>query len=201
MARINLDVDGVVADTTPGLFSSLKQAGFDPLPPDDPSWRTWYIMDRMTPDMRTEALKTFNEPSFWRNLPTVPGAKEAVQAFREAGHHIQWVTTPWEQCYGWREERRDWLKEQFEYPSQKLELDLTVGGSKAEIWADVYIDDKPEHVRGWTEKWGDKNHLGLLYRNNFNHECQKDYKTIVWSSTNIELVLTWLKERYPQRIP
>jgi len=196
MARINVDCDGVVCDFVPGLFTKLREQGFDPKPVEDPSWRTWDIFKVMTDDMREASFTMMAEHQFWRELPVIDYAQEAIAALRQAGHHIQWVTTAWDPCFGWRDARRDWLDHHFADPKQDIRKDLTVTGAKNEIWADVFIDDKPDHIIGWHTHHPAPEHRGILYRTNFNHHHHEDLENLVWSPESVDSILGWLEEKY-----
>lgn len=196
MARINCDVDGVVADFVPHLFGTLRAKGFEPKPIGDPSWRTWDIFDVMDEEMRACAFDLLANHHWWRSMPVVPYAKEAIRALREAGHHVQWVTTAWDECFGWRDARRDWLGAHFDDPVQNIKKDLTVAACKGEIWADVFIDDKPSHILDWHAHHKAAGHRGILYKTRFNEDHHDDLEHIEWSPASVEMVIDWLAEKY-----
>jgi 5'(3')-deoxyribonucleotidase len=190
--KINMDVDGVVCGFVVGLFERLRTAGFDPEPYHHAKWRTWDIFKVMPEDMRTAAFAIMRSPSFWTQLPTVDYAQDAIAAFRSEGYKIRWVTTPWDKCFGWRDARRDWLDEKFGCADQDLHLDLICAGDKSDVWADVFVDDKPSHIIAWHKNHPAPRHRGILYRTNFNSHHHDDLENIIWSPESVEMILRWL---------
>ncbi len=184
--QINMDVDGVVADTIPYLFSLLKSEGlFDLKPIDDPHWRTWDVLGNLSPQAKKATLDYWANEQFWLNLPVVPFAQEKIDLMRIAGHHINWITAPWKSCRSWFEARREWLHKHFKHPDQDLEKDYHATGNKTPVWADVYIDDKPASVEAWREKWCNpyiKYERAFLFETNFNHNEQKDFSSFDWNN-------------------
>jgi 5'(3')-deoxyribonucleotidase len=198
LAQINCDVDGVVCGFVPGLFEKLQERGFAPKPIDDPVWGTWDIFERMSKEMRNASFAVLAEPDFWSDLPVVPYAQEAIRDLRAAGHHIQWVTTAWNSCFGWYDARRNWLDKNFASPDQNLSRDLTVTGSKGLIWADVYIDDKPAHIVEWHEHHSLPEHRAILYKTYFNVDSHGDLDHIEWSPESVANILDWLDSKYQE---
>lgn len=86
------------------------------------------------------------------------GAEDGVEAIREAGHEIYWVTTPWSPCKEWGQVRRDWLKRHFQVDPK----DVVITGSKFLIDGDVFIDDRIDNVLQWREHHPEGK--GLLHR-------------------------------------
>jgi 5'(3')-deoxyribonucleotidase len=195
--RINLDVDGVVCDFVPYLWERLAKAGFEVSHHSDPKWRTWNIFDVMDTPAREKAYSICNSENFWLDLPTVPYAAEAVNAFRDAGHSIRWVTTPWWGCRTWTAARFDWLDRNFKHPKQNLKMDFTTCGDKSEIWADVFIDDKAEAVIDWHKHHPAPKHRGILYKTNFNHgyHSRADLENIEWTPESVLSILEWLESK------
>lgn len=196
MAKINVDCDGVVADLIPYLWDCLAKEGLPPEPVSDPKWRTWDVLKLLTEEQQQFAFAWMGDHNWWRKLPVVPYAQEAISALRSAGHRIHWITTAWDDCFGWRDARRDWLHRNFDDPAQNLHKDLTVTGDKAETWADVFIDDKPSAIIDWHKHHPAPAHRGILYKTNFNHAHHDDLENIVWSPESVSMLLGWLEEKY-----
>jgi 5'(3')-deoxyribonucleotidase len=196
MARINVDCDGVVCDFIPGLFGALKAIGLDPGPIDHPNYRTWDVLKNVPEECSEPMFEMLKEHEFWEKLPVIDGAQEAILALREAGHHIHWVTSPWEKCFGWRDARHAWLNAHFDHPQQNLSKDLTVTGTKDFIWADVFIDDKADHIRGWHAHHPGLAHRAILYKTSFNVDHHDDLDHIEWSEDSVAMILAWLREKY-----
>lgn len=187
MATINLDVDGVVCDLVGGLFSALRGEGFDPKPIDDPSWKHWFFFSDMPPEMRMVSFGIMSDHNFWRELKPTMGSLESVIRLYTAGHRVQWVTTAWEDCFGWRDARRDWLSQHFSLEGDiDIEKNLVVAKDKSVIGGDVFIDDNPSNVVGWKRA-----NMGrsLLYRSPFNRRYHDTLENIVWSHDTVSAIL------------
>ena len=193
MARINVDCDGVVCDFIPGLFAALKAKGFDPGPIDSPNYRTWDVLKSVPKECSKPMFAMLAKHKFWEDLPVIDGAQKAIAALRDSGHHIHWVTSPWESCFGWADARRYWLEENFKHPDQNTHKDLTVTGTKNFIWADVFIDDKADHIIGWHARHPGPEHRAILYKTTFNVDHHDDLDHIEWSDESVEKILAWLR--------
>ena len=143
MKSILLDVDGVTADFIGGLERALNHT----FSPED--LKEWDVLKKLEPSQREKALEALSGTSFWRNLPVKDGAKEGVRFLENMGYEITWVTSPWTSCEGWEAARRDWLDEHFGLGTQGHHYIPT--SSKEKVVGDVFIDDKPENVKGWRE--------------------------------------------------
>ena len=172
------DVDGVVADMVPYLFELLRRDGFEIADISDPMWHRWNFFQDMSRDARESAYEIMADSAFWYDLPVVEGAKDGIATMREAGHHIQWVTTPWTSCIGWSDARREWLNHNFGCDQQDIARDLTITGNKSNIMADIFIDDKVSNVREWAAR---NDGLALLFKTNFNREAHEEMATVTWS--------------------
>jgi len=92
-------------------------------------------------------------------LPPYAEARQGVRRLRELGD-VFCVTTPWESPWGtnpwWRAESEAWLALHFG-------IDVVHhADDKSGYEADVFVDDRAEHVRAWLSKWPDR--TGVLWR-------------------------------------
>jgi 5'(3')-deoxyribonucleotidase len=141
-----IDCDGVLADTMSSLMRELRVGrtaaditNYDFLD----QFEDWY-----GEPARAKAEKIFDDPEFWRFVDVMPGAKEAVEALRKAGHEIVCVTTPWATCKNWDSARRTWLAEHFAIGY----ADVCCWGRKELVDGDTLIDDRPGAVLAFERR-------------------------------------------------
>lgn len=146
--KILLDVDGVVADFVKGLEMVL---GHTFSSEDKKHWAVHNRLDRAT---RNQALEEMADAHFWESLPLMEGAKEGVNYLETMGHQIVWVTSPWPSCESWDSARAKWLEKHFDIIGKKHHL--IIAADKSDVKGDVFIDDKPSHVREWSKKHPEK---------------------------------------------
>lgn len=146
--RIVLDCDGVL-----GLF--VKPL-WDELGKDFSEVDDWDIWKYMSPVEKKLAQHITADHRWWRGLPVKDGALEGVFRLKEAGHDIHVVTSPFLSCLGWSDARRWWLKKHFAFDHKHVHI----SAAKFMYDADVFVDDKPEHVTAWlSERHRGKMHV------------------------------------------
>jgi 5'(3')-deoxyribonucleotidase len=111
---------------------------------------------------------------FWKTLPVKPGAKEAIQSLRDAGHDILWVTSPYPPCYGWASERMAWLARNFDVHPH----DVCITHRKGCVTGDIFIDDKPENIAEWQEM--NPRGRAFIYAHAFN--ASETFPRITWDT-------------------
>lgn len=140
------DVDGVLADFTGAL---LEQCGTSLKASDVNNWDLFSMME---PHCRAKAFKILKGYDFWRNLPVLPHAKEAIEDLRRQGK-VVFVTSPWAnatsgwQCKGWGYARAHWLKEHF----NATHADVIIAYSKGFVTGDILIDDRFKNIDEWSK--------------------------------------------------
>jgi 5'(3')-deoxyribonucleotidase len=145
MARILLDVDGVVANFVGRYLQVVKDVtGRDYGDEDVVEWNiaTALGLSEQEQDRVHEVVAT---PGFCFELSVYPGAVAAVR--RLAGRHsIVWVTTPSEHNPTWRQDRERWLAEHF----GGLGRSLVQTNDKQLVDGDLLVDDRPENCAAWA---------------------------------------------------
>lgn len=88
-----------------------------------------------------------SKAQWWEAMPVREGAAEFVNALRDRGHGITVVSSPWVNCPGWENARRNLLKREFGIsPKQFIST-----SDKARIRGDIFIDDKVSNVEEWAQ--------------------------------------------------
>ena len=148
MGRILLDCDGVLGDFTGTLLMQLNE-----------KLGTDYTRDRVRQfDMRTwlddDAFATaqdiLNAPGFARSLDPIEGAIASVLTLRAFGHEVYVVTSPFVTNPTWEHDRRRWLDVAFGIDEDHI-ISTT---AKHLVAGDVFVDDRPKHVRRWSAERG-----------------------------------------------
>jgi 5'-nucleotidase len=148
--RVLIDMDGVLADWE-GSFLDRWRAG-DPDGYHVPlaARRTFRVVDQYPEPLRERVRAVYLAPGFYRDLPPIAGALDAVRAMRAAGHDV-WI------CSSPLAEFRDCVLEKYEWVDTHLgpawTTTLILTRDKTLVRGDVLIDDNPE-VRGRvTPEW------------------------------------------------
>ncbi len=63
------------------------------------------------------------------------------------------VTAPWPNSETWMSERSEWLYKHYQIDK------IVHTADKEYVWANFFVDDKPENVRAWNARWGTGGYL------------------------------------------
>lgn len=107
----------------------------------------WDIFNNVSKEDGARIMELYNMQSFWKELPVIKNAQQGVNALRESGYRIHWITSPWYSCDNWENIRRDWLARHFGTGP----LDMTSTAEKYRFNGDIFIDDRPKHVLQWQQ--------------------------------------------------
>jgi 5'(3')-deoxyribonucleotidase len=154
--RIALDCDGVLADCCSGLLRVVEEV----------TGRKYSASDVMQLDVvlalglsadEAAAYKAVidSRRGFAASLVPYPLARQGVRRLRELGE-VFCVTTPWKFNPWWRDERDAWLALHFGIDVVHHAED------KSSYEADVFVDDRSDHVRAWLNVWSGR--TAVLWR-------------------------------------
>ncbi|MDO5692713.1 MAG: 5'-3'-deoxyribonucleotidase [Pseudomonadota bacterium] len=138
---ILLDQDGVLADFERGFHDGWNARGDVPCPALPLAARqSFYVRDDYPSENRDVVEGIYTAPGFFRDLPPMPGAIEAVAALLAQGHDVRICTSPlnqWRHC----------VTEKYEWVERHLGTDfvhrMIVTKDKTVVYGDVLVDDKP----------------------------------------------------------
>ena len=170
---ILVDMDGVLADQHLGFLYILERDYpdiFATYKGDD----TEYEFERNFPEEHHAIIKSLrNQEGFFRDLPVIPGAKEALEEMQATEHEVYICTAPiWEYRYcipekfAWVEEHlgREWV------------MRILTARDKTIVLGDVLIDDKPGVAGKHTPKWEH-----ILFDRSYNRHVT-DKRRLDWSN-------------------
>lgn len=141
-----VDVDDVLAD----FYTAVLRIAGEILGRDvsaEPR-TTWDIIDALGfTDAQTAAFKqAVGRSAFCASLAPHLGAREGITRLREIAD-VYAVTAPFHSLY-WVSERDWWLAEHFDFTRKQI----VHTDAKYLVKGDVFVDDKPDHVRQWAAR-------------------------------------------------
>lgn len=131
----------------------------------------WDFLTDIEPEKQKEAYSILKDESFWVNLVPNELSQLMIEKIRSHRHEVVFCTSPWLGTKGWADVRRKWLINNFNAEGNK---DLIITYRKDLCFGHVFIDDKPENVKKWKERWKEFGGEGLLY------EAPCNIKSDVW---------------------
>lgn len=138
---ILVDQDSVLADFEGEFLRRWRQRH-----PDYPhvpleQRRSFYIADDYPEEFRGLVRAIHNSPGFIASLPPIPGALEALQEMKQAGHIVKICTSPLVRNVHSMKEKHVWVQRHLSLPWVR---DLIITSDKTFVAGDYLIDDKPE---------------------------------------------------------
>jgi 5'(3')-deoxyribonucleotidase len=146
--RILVDVDGVLADFSQHVLNKLRVS--TKMTTDEVTqWDIFSLLEqRFSPYHKKMALAMMDDMAFWKSLPVMAGAQAGVQALRDNGYEVVFVTSPWDTCVGWNVARNAWLKQHFGASPR----DVVITHCKYLVHGHTLIDDRESHVEEWNSR-------------------------------------------------
>lgn len=150
-----VDMDSILADFCGGMIDLHKQETGEVLTQDEVG--AWDFVFSNGKD----CYYYFSRPGFFRNLKLIDGAREAIKAFKAAGHDVVIVSAA-TLTHG--------PGEKFEWLGQHLPMiprnDVIFCKRKEFVRGDVLIDDYPHNAKAWKEAHPNGRVLTLKYTYN-----------------------------------
>ncbi len=140
--NILVDQDGVLADFELAFYQAWQASSYaNKCPPIELEERnTFYIAQQYPERFRKQIYQIIAKKGFFKNLPPMTNAVEAINAMQEAGHEVFICTSPltsWQNCVA---EKYAWVEKHLgKYWTKKIILTK----DKTLVQGDILIDDKP----------------------------------------------------------
>ena len=174
IARLGIDVDGVLADFGRPLISAVTtRFTFDDL-------RVWDFFSRFTKAEKKVIDELLEQPDFWRDQPVIAGAKEGIRKLRAAGYELLFITSPWGACREWERVRQEWLHAHFDVSSK----DVIPISRKEVVYVDMLVDDRPQNLYDYHKAW--PNARTYIFDQPYNQEVGAPH--IRWTWDNIPIL-------------
>lgn len=172
---ILVDQDGVLADFDQGFYTQWQSTMGDRYPGRLPSERrTFYLREDYPQELRHEVEQIYTAPGFFRDLPPVIGAIEAMNTMLELGHDVRICTAPIN-AY------RHCVTEKFEWVEKNLGMDfvhrMILTKDKTLVAGKFLIDDKPDITGSLSPQW-----LHLLFERPYNKNVEATRPRINWAN-------------------
>lgn len=147
---ILIDQDGVLANYDTRLLEIVAEEipGFMPLPHEH---HTHFEIAKNYP---AELWPLFEEithrPGFYRSLPPIPGAIEALRDLLARGYDVRICTAPKKRSRYCAQEKIEWVREHL---GQEFAERTIITRDKTLVHGDILVDDKPEVTGVRTPSW------------------------------------------------
>jgi len=178
--RVLIDMDGVLADFETGFLLYWKQRHPDkpyiPLDQRD----TFFIVDQYAAEYRELIWQIFLAPGFFKSLPEIFGAHEALNDMSTAGIELFICTSSFAGYQNCVLEKYEWVDEHLGMEWVKR---MIITPDKTIVDADYLIDDMPE-IRGLAvPRW---QHIVYTHAKN---RMENTKKRLTWETWK-EVMLT-----------
>jgi len=148
--RILVDMDGVLADFEQG-FVDVFSVRYPEIPYLTKDQRTeFYLKELYPPEVQPLVTQTYSEAGFFLNLPVIYGARQGLEALKNAGADVFICTSPLLKNPTCASDKFAWMEKHF----GKVWRDrVIVTKDKTLVHSDILIDDRPEIEGCMTPTW------------------------------------------------
>ena len=147
---ILIDQDGVLADFERGFYAAWQASGHThPVLP-LAQRRSFYVRDDYPAALRAEVEAIYTAPGFYRDLPLIDGAVEALTALLEQGHDVRICTSPLNQYRNCVPEKYEWVERHL---GAEFVTRMIVSKDKTIVRGDVLVDDNPRVTGACQASW------------------------------------------------
>lgn len=108
---ILVDMDGVLADFEKGFADTWKEKMPERAAVPLAARRSFYVRDDYPAELRDQVESIYLAPGFYRSLPLINGAVEAVRELVGLGHDLRICTSPLTQYRNCVLEKYEWVEE------------------------------------------------------------------------------------------
>ena len=193
--KMYLDMDGVVADFTAGLCAAFN-IPFTNYPHtfSQGLWDWRAELEKHPGISWDQAKQVCSDPSFWAELPELPGASDLFHNLTDA-YEVRFLTTPTGDINAVFDGKREWLEDrEWVAPHDKRMILLELGETKEQYARPdiVLLDDQDKNVQDFRHGGG----LAILVPrpwNNRHRECRGSDQFQAFAAAN-DLVLDELEE-------
>lgn len=142
--HILCDLDGICADLATPWIADYNLLYADKLTLEN--FTSWDWHKFVKPECGEKLYDIIEQDGYFANLKPMPGAPEAIEALRSAGHEITIVSSP--------TKGRTSAGDKIAWSVRELGLkrqDVIMAHKKELVRGDVLIDDSPKNVQKWLK--------------------------------------------------
>lgn len=171
--EVALDVDGILANFVQCALDYVHRHSGRKY---DPSHiTTWELFETIEEKhLQADCYDMFKAKGGCTSIPVFEGAQEGVRRLQQIAD-VFFVTSPFRPSQTWMVEREEWLYRHFHVKAK----DVVHNSQKHRTAADVFVDDKAEHVLSWQERH--PTGLALLWNTPHNQK-EPLLRTTSWGS-------------------
>ncbi|HEY4486736.1 MAG TPA: 5'-3'-deoxyribonucleotidase [Candidatus Paceibacterota bacterium] len=147
---ILVDQDGPLANFEQGFLDGWRFQFSDELFIPLEERKTFYLRDQYQKHLREKVESIYFAPGFYKNLPPVDGAIEAIKELVALGYEVMICTSPlgrYENCIL---EKYQWIEK---YLGEDFTKKIILTKDKTLIRGDILIDDKPGVTGIFEPSW------------------------------------------------
>lgn len=147
---ILVDQDGVLADYEKSFLENWKNKFPNECFISLEQRKNFHIRDDYPAELRQKVESIYFSTGFHRNLPPIPGSKEAIQKMLQLGHEVFICTAPLSQYKNCVLEKYLWVEEHF---SKDFIKRIILVKDKTLVRGDILIDDRPDIKGVYSPRW------------------------------------------------
>lgn len=147
VSRVLVDCDGVLAQFLDHVLIELNDILSTSHVIDDITQWEMYDALNVPEAVRRQVDDIVMQPGFCACLPSIAGAREGLDALRDAGHKVYCLTTPFKGSH-WMPERVHWLRKHMGFNRKEV----IFCHAKELVQGDFLIDDKVENLQAWEDE-------------------------------------------------
>lgn len=169
-----VDMDGVQADLEAGFWQRWAQ--LHPTAPQraagDPT--QFYIEDQLPLEYQAQVRAIVNTPGFFRNLPVMAGAPEALNEMLDEGWDVRVCTAPLLSNPTCASDKLAWVEEHLGAGWARRTV---LAKDKSTVRGDLLIDDKPTVTTTLNPTW-----RHVVFDAPYNQQSPSPYRLTGWAN-------------------
>lgn len=154
--RILIDLDGICCDLLSQWLKDYNAKYRDALTKDDVV--TFKMADIVKPEAKRAIYDMIKEPGYFRYLPPIAGAREAVKAL-DATNEVRLISSPI--GIASYSDKAAWVEDEF--GMRRDMLMLVPSHEKHWVRTDVIIDDKPSTIKAFANYQPGAHRITIAY--------------------------------------